>query len=132
MSQGFNLAHNIAHLHADFTASIPLKLEVNAQEELKTAISFFTKMVDYICELLRDDTAPWRSLFSVTNSLKPFQKMVLDIAGRFGCTVLPLTPVRLACQRLRVSIEKLARVMRSVIEEAEEVLERGVCATRSY
>ncbi|KAK6495875.1 hypothetical protein TWF481_002920 [Arthrobotrys musiformis] len=69
----------------------------------------FTKMVDYICKLLRSDTAPWRSLSSITNCLKPFQKMLLDIASRFESTILPLTPIRLACQKLRVSIEKLRR-----------------------
>ncbi|KAK6495709.1 hypothetical protein TWF481_002756 [Arthrobotrys musiformis] len=132
MSQGFNLAHNIAHLHADFIAATPLagEPEANAREELVTAVSFFTKMVDYICELLRNDTAPWRSLSSIANCLKPFQKMLLDIASRFESTILPLTPIRLACQKLRVSIEKLARVLRSVIKEAEEVLDKkGVCAT---
>ncbi|KAK6495906.1 hypothetical protein TWF481_002951 [Arthrobotrys musiformis] len=121
MSQGFNLAHNIARLYADFIAVTPLagEPEANVQEELVIAVSFFIKMVDYIYELLRNDIAPWRSLSSITNCLKPFQKMLLDIASRFESTILPFMPIRLACQKLRVSIEKLARVLRSVIKEAD-------------
>ncbi|KAF3307454.1 hypothetical protein TWF173_003138 [Orbilia oligospora] len=102
----------------------------SAQEELNITISFFTRMVDYICELLENDTAPWRILTSVTNALKPFNKMVLEVADRLENSVFPYTLTKAACQKIRVWIDRFSRAMKTAIETAGEVLnQKGFCAT---
>ncbi|KAK6516046.1 hypothetical protein TWF281_004636 [Arthrobotrys megalospora] len=135
IAQGFNLQHNITHLQADFVAAIlgstsPKDQISLAQEELQIAITFFSKMLDFTCELLQQDTAPWRYLSSVTNALKPLQRMIADVSGRLKASIFSFTYLKMVCQKLRTSVEKLARVMRTVIETAEEVLNQNEgCAT---
>ncbi|KAK6495716.1 hypothetical protein TWF481_002763 [Arthrobotrys musiformis] len=131
LAQGFNIRQNIAHLQAEFEGAIPTDSGgfsniASAQRDLEETIGYFERLVECCCRLLDQDCATsWSSLRSLTNALKSLRQLLGAVCRRLKYSTFSYTFLKSQCDKMRALLRKLFTALKSTIERAGEVVDKG-------